>query len=173
MMQTWTVEEMWAHEPPCYTKERLIELWAGRESLSVLDILDLDIPATDRMWAVLQAGDHVKPTVEVIVTRAVKTHALPCPTTAEWARKWLSGDDRTYAADAAVVAVVAAAADADADAANAANAAANAAVAAAVAAAVVAAAVAAVAVAAVANAERERQIADVRRIVLELWSPIR
>lgn len=107
-MQTWTVDEMLAHHPcATYDRARLTNLWAGRERLSVLDILDLDIPAADRVWAALQAGPHVAPAVERIVTRAVSTHALHCgvPEVEAWAARWLSGEDRTAAAAAAAAAV--------------------------------------------------------------------
>ena len=38
----------------CYPLSRIEELWAGRESLSALDILDLDIPDVDKLWGVLR-----------------------------------------------------------------------------------------------------------------------
>ena len=41
---------------PCdtnYPRARVKELWAGRSALDVLDVLALDIPAADRLWAVL------------------------------------------------------------------------------------------------------------------------
>jgi hypothetical protein len=94
-MQTWTIDEMLLHRPcPDYPRERLVELWAGRERLGVIDILNLDIPAADRVWAALQAGDHVGPAVDRIVRRAVEraslTHDAP--------------EYRRWAADAATVA---------------------------------------------------------------------
>lgn len=39
---------------PCYSHARVKELFAGRESLSALEILDLEIPAEDCLWAVLR-----------------------------------------------------------------------------------------------------------------------
>ncbi len=41
---------------PCarYYEARIRELFAGRERLTARDILDLEIPAGDRMWAVLR-----------------------------------------------------------------------------------------------------------------------
>jgi len=38
----------------CYEHEQIEELFAGREALSALDILDLDIPDNDKLWAVLR-----------------------------------------------------------------------------------------------------------------------
>jgi len=49
-MKTMTVEDIMKHEP-CYTRERIIELWAGRESLSFSDVAKLDIPGVDKVWA--------------------------------------------------------------------------------------------------------------------------
>jgi len=42
---------------PAYTLERIIELWAGRESISLLDITNLEIPVNDIIWAVTQFFD--------------------------------------------------------------------------------------------------------------------
>ena len=41
---------------PCedYTRERVEELFAGREALSAMEILELDIPVGDKLWAVLR-----------------------------------------------------------------------------------------------------------------------
>ena len=52
-MHKITVDNIMAHKP-CeeYPKERVEELWGGKESLSLLDILDLNIPAEDRIRAV-------------------------------------------------------------------------------------------------------------------------
>jgi len=41
-----------------YTEARLIRLAAGRKSLSILEILDLDIPAEDRIWVALHLLDE-------------------------------------------------------------------------------------------------------------------
>ena len=50
-----TVDDVMAWEP-CeqYTRERIAQLFAGREHLSAVDILKLDIPVQDRFWAVLR-----------------------------------------------------------------------------------------------------------------------
>ena len=42
--------------PPCedYTRERVEELFAGREAMTALEILELDIPCEDILWAVLR-----------------------------------------------------------------------------------------------------------------------
>ena len=38
---------------PCYAKERVTELAAGRESISALEACDLPIPPADRLWLLL------------------------------------------------------------------------------------------------------------------------
>jgi len=51
-----------------YPRQRVINLFDGRERLSALDMLRLDIPAEDRMWAVLRE--------DLIDARAL--HLLAC-----------------------------------------------------------------------------------------------
>jgi len=41
-----------------YTRHRIKSLWSGRERLTLLEVLDLDISITDRLWCVLQAVDR-------------------------------------------------------------------------------------------------------------------
>jgi len=50
MNRTVTVDQVMAWTP-CYTRERVEALFAGRECLTALEIADLDIPAEDRVWA--------------------------------------------------------------------------------------------------------------------------
>ena len=51
----FTVADVLSWEPcDSYDEARITELWAGRESLTALDILALDIPISDRFWAVLR-----------------------------------------------------------------------------------------------------------------------
>jgi len=115
-----------------YDESRVRDLLGDRESLSLIEILRLDIPAEDRVWLLLQPGvlpaDVRTDATARIVTRAVTSHALHCGNTAveEWARGWLDGTNRSQAAYAANAAY-AAYADAAADAADAAWAAARAA----------------------------------------------
>ena len=49
-----TVDQIMAWGP-CddYPRERVEELFAGRESLSAMEILELDIPCEDILWAAL------------------------------------------------------------------------------------------------------------------------
>jgi hypothetical protein len=94
-MKTWTVDEMVA-TGACYSRERIVVLWAWREALSPRDILTLDIPAQDRLWVcwrqeAFTPAQHAA-ILDRIVRRAVKAFALPDPSTAAWARRWLDGD---------------------------------------------------------------------------------
>jgi len=101
-MKTWTVDEMLA-EHPCewYDRDRITALWAGRDALSLRDILDLDIPADERMWVACRPKALPvairRRWTEGIVERAVRTYALTCGVSAveRWAAQWLDGTDRT------------------------------------------------------------------------------
>jgi hypothetical protein len=51
-MIQYTVEDIMRDNPcPSYTRERVIALWGGEESLSPLEIARLPIPVQDRVWA--------------------------------------------------------------------------------------------------------------------------
>ena len=54
-MRTVTVDKVMSWVP-CreYTRNRITKLFAGREALSALNVLELDIPASDKLWAVLR-----------------------------------------------------------------------------------------------------------------------
>ena len=98
-MTSYTIEEMMQFDP-CYSREQVADLWAGRERLSLLEILDLPIPAKDRIWATTWSGDHLPRFAGLVADRAVRNHCLNCgiPDVEDWAAKWLSGADRTQAA---------------------------------------------------------------------------
>jgi hypothetical protein len=52
-MKTATVNDIMGRQPCSdYTRERVTALWDGREALSALDILGLEIPVDDRFWAI-------------------------------------------------------------------------------------------------------------------------
>ena len=108
-MKTWTIDEMRA-ENPCakYGRARIADLWAGRHSLTLADILDLDIPAGERVWVACRPGalahEMRRRWLDGIATRAVTTHARHCgvPAVEQWAVQWLDGTDRTaWAVEAA------------------------------------------------------------------------
>ena len=146
-MKSWTIDEMLA-ERPCeeYTQERITELWAGRERLTLLEVLDLPISWADRVWVICRpdALTHEQKAewLERIVTRAIRNHALNCgiPTVEAWAQNWLDGTDRSNAAAAAAWTAEAARAARAAEAWAAAEA---------------------------AEAERERQVQDCREILTQ------
>lgn len=53
-----TVDEIIALNP-CVTymdRNRLLELFNGKESVGALDVLDFDIPVPDRLWLIYHAG---------------------------------------------------------------------------------------------------------------------
>ncbi len=107
-MKTWTVEQILAEDPcPRYTKELLVELWAGREKVSLLDILNMPIPDADKLWGAWRGLTEVqtKRVLEKIVTRAVTNHALNCGIreVEMWTAEWLSGlgDEKSAARAAA------------------------------------------------------------------------
>ena len=54
-MRRLTVDEVMALSP-CYTRERVEELWTGRDSLGLDEIAALDIPLSDRLWCLLAPG---------------------------------------------------------------------------------------------------------------------
>lgn len=51
-----TVQDVMSWNPcqPDYPESRVVELWAGRERLTAREILGLDVPSSDRLWAVLR-----------------------------------------------------------------------------------------------------------------------
>jgi ribosomal protein L12E/L44/L45/RPP1/RPP2 len=53
-MKRVTVDEVMSWEP-CekYTRTRVTELFAGRKTVSAMNVLGMDIPADDKLWAVL------------------------------------------------------------------------------------------------------------------------
>ena len=116
-MKTLTVDDVMAYEP-CYTRERVAELFAGRTEMTIREICAVDVPATDRVWLLTQDGvldaDMRDRWITMIVTRAITNHALHCgiPGVERWAENWLSGADRS--SDAAYGAARAAADSANA-----------------------------------------------------------
>jgi hypothetical protein len=100
-MKTLTVTDIMAMDPCSdYTREVVEQLWSGRGVLSVLEILDLDIPARDRLWAVLReevlGTELYRAFGHACADRVVERHALHCgiPEVERWAARWLSGEDR-------------------------------------------------------------------------------
>ena len=99
-MKIWTVKQMLA-EKPCeqYTEESLAKLWAGREKVTLLDIIAMDIPDTDKLWGSWRGltKGQTDLVLDKVVTRAITNHALHCgvPSVEIWADNWLSGKDKS------------------------------------------------------------------------------
>ena len=117
---------------PCYKKEKIEALFAGRKIISLHDVAEMDIPYKDKVWLFTRPNvlsRKIKDKwLEIIITRAINTakHVYINPEWNKWADNWLDGTNRS--ADAAYAAYAAyAAADAAAYAAYAAYAAADAA----------------------------------------------
>jgi len=54
-MKTATIDNILSWKPCSdYTEEIITELFAGRETLTVQDILELNISAKDKLWAILR-----------------------------------------------------------------------------------------------------------------------
>ena len=62
-MKALTVDQIMAFGP-ChdYPRERVAALWAGRDSLTAAEIAALEIPDTDRVWALCRWLGEISPT---------------------------------------------------------------------------------------------------------------
>lgn len=100
MRDSWSVDDVLALRPcPEYCdRDRLLKLWNGQDRLDVGQVAALDIPPIDRVWLLL-CGDpeYVRPAIEMIAARVVRTYALHCgiPGVESWAAGWLAGTDRS------------------------------------------------------------------------------
>jgi hypothetical protein len=105
-MRKVTVDDVLAFNPcPDYPRERLAELWGGREAITCREYAELDCPATDRLWGMVRFWPEAVPDwLDVIVERAIRRSLgkSGCPKWEDWAEKWLSGKERSSssAADA-------------------------------------------------------------------------
>lgn len=90
MRKEWTVDDILALRPCGWDKPngvgyhhaRLVELFAGRRTVTLLDVLDVDIPLEDKVWLIprmLTASQRVR-WVDLIMMRARKR------TAAVWAK---------------------------------------------------------------------------------------
>src|SRR3990167_2638597 len=94
--QTWTVAQMIALRPCAhYDRDRVTALWAGLDRLTLREIAGLEIPPTDRMWAIWRGltATQTRAVLERIVTRVVTAHAVDCGVAGveAWAARWLDG----------------------------------------------------------------------------------
>jgi hypothetical protein len=103
-MNRVTVDQVMSWKP-CerYTRELIEQLFAGRESLSAVDILKLDIPTEDRLWAVLREELIPAPVLHEFACGCAEQALLserkagrePDPrswTAIETKRRWLRGE---------------------------------------------------------------------------------
>jgi hypothetical protein len=111
---------------PCdqYSIERVTELFAGRDTLTIADVFALPIPAKDRLWVLLREDCVPAPTLHEFACR-VAEHALQSTGSADprsvaaiaakrsWVRGDISDQDLAAAWDTASVAARAAASAAD------------------------------------------------------------
>jgi len=103
MTISYSVDEIMSFGPCItYPRDRVEALWSGRERMTLLEILDLPIPADNRVWVICLAPPIGW--LDRVVDRAVRTHALGCgiPAVETWAARWLSGENRSHIAAAAM-----------------------------------------------------------------------
>jgi hypothetical protein len=108
MMITYEDLERWGacgrKDGERYSREALDARLGAGWSLTLVEVLRMDwVPAEDREWVAVQDGvlteEQATAWHDVVVTRAVRTHALQCgvPAVERWAAAWLSGEDRSAA----------------------------------------------------------------------------
>lgn len=95
-----TVDEVWDFSPcPDYPYERIVELFNGRETLSLREIADLDIPLGDRMWVLCNAHrDRAFEWSCQVLEDYLLTVIADSPSVAwqSWANAWITGEDRSW-----------------------------------------------------------------------------
>jgi hypothetical protein len=84
-----------------YSDERLRRLWPGRESITPLELAsDRRVPCADRVWVLVWVCPELAARfANDVADRAVRRHCLGTVID-EWARRWLSGEDRSAEAAA-------------------------------------------------------------------------
>ena len=97
-----SVDDIIEHNP-CWVDARIkIEkLFGDRERITLKEYSELPVSSRDRLWGMLLLWPNRSVTVaNKAVDRQVKAQCLDCglPEVQEWAKRWLSGEDRTYAA---------------------------------------------------------------------------
>jgi len=97
---------------PCYSEEQIIDVIGDKKEMTALEVLDLDIPAEDRLWAVLREEFIDASILHEFACRcaeeALKLVYKPDPqivAVIEAKRKWIRGEifesELTAAGDAA------------------------------------------------------------------------
>jgi hypothetical protein len=78
MSEVWTVDDVLALRPcDAYARERVMDVFAGREALTAQDVAALAIPAEDRLWALLRMLPRERwlPAIYAAADRAVRIYA--------------------------------------------------------------------------------------------------
>jgi hypothetical protein len=93
-----TIEQVMSWEP-CYPQERVEELFAGREVLTIEDVFNLDIPAEHKLWVLLREELIPAPVLHEFACRvaeqtlALLTNPDPRSVAAIAAKRaWLKGE---------------------------------------------------------------------------------
>jgi hypothetical protein len=82
-MKTWTVEEM-VYEKPCkdYPVDVIKRLWGDKKSLSLLEILHLNIPDIDKVWVIGRRNalevKECRVWLELMICRGINNCVLRC-----------------------------------------------------------------------------------------------
>lgn len=84
---------------PCYDRQRVVELFAGRDTLTIADVLSLLISAKDRLWVLLREECVQAPTLHEFACRVAEQalqstgSAAPSSVAAIAAKRaWLRGE---------------------------------------------------------------------------------
>jgi hypothetical protein len=102
MKTTVTVDEVMALQP-CYTREKLEAMAAGRASMTLVEVCDLPVPAEDLLWLLLRPEFLPEPAIHALACNFAE-HSLMRerdrgrePDARSWAaietkRRWLRGE---------------------------------------------------------------------------------
>ena len=85
-IKMYTIDDILALQPSdIYDEDRLVKLWAGREAISLREILELTIPIDDRDWVIPRLVPNSVVTVKWAHLRAheAKKHAASAAATAD------------------------------------------------------------------------------------------
>lgn len=100
-IEHWTIADVLA-ESPCLDEQTIAGHFAGRESLTLLDILTLpNLSDEHKVWMACRKSALEPATLlkwrDTVLTRIITAYALPEPSTKAWAESWLANRDRMAA----------------------------------------------------------------------------
>lgn len=99
-MKTLTIQQVIEFKP-CYNQEKIKSLFNGRKSVTLIEILDSNVPKSDIVWLMTRPGImneiQIKNFCERTAMRAIKNYCLNIgiPIIEEWADTWLYKTNRT------------------------------------------------------------------------------